>query len=78
MKEEIIEIIAAVAEIPARKVKLDSNLVSDLGLESLDLIELVSTFEEKFDLEVEDKDIKDFQTVGDVVSYIESHVQNIH
>lgn len=74
MNKEIIDIIADVAEIPARKINEDSSLVSDLGLESLDLVSLVSKFEEAFDFTVDDKDIKDLLTVGDVINYIEKNV----
>lgn len=74
MNKEIIDIIADVAEMPARKINEDSSLVSDLGLESLDLVSLVSKFEEAFDFTVDDKDIKDLLTVGDVINYIEKNV----
>ena len=44
MNEEIINIIANVAEVPSKKINLDTNLVKDLELESLDLVTLVSEF----------------------------------
>lgn len=74
MKNEIIEIIANIAEIPAKKITLESNLITDLELGSLDLVTLVSEFEEKYNITVEDKDIKKIQTVQDIVDYIEKHV----
>lgn len=74
MKNEIIEIIANIAEIPAKKITLESNLITDLELGSLDLVTLVSEFEEKYNITVEDKDIKKIQTVQDIIDYIEKHV----
>lgn len=74
MEKEIIEIIADVAEIPVKKIKKESNLIRDLELESLDLVTLVSVFEERFQIYVLDKDIKDLQTVEDIINYIASHV----
>lgn len=74
MKNEIIEIIANIAEIPAKKITLESNLITDLELGSLDLVTLVSEFEEKYNITVEDKDVKNLQTVQDIVDYIEKHV----
>ena len=74
MKEEIINIIANVAEVPSKKINLDTNLVKDLELESLDLVTLVSEFEEKYNITVEDKDIKNLQTVKDIVDYISKNV----
>ena len=74
MKNEIIEIIASVAEVPVKNVKMESNLINDLELGSLDLVTLVSEFENEYNMTVDDKDIKNLQTVKDVVEYIEKHV----
>ena len=74
MKNEVIEIISKVTEIPVKKINLDSNLVKDLKLESLDLVSLVAEFEEKYNIVVDDKDIKNLQTVKDIVEYIEKNV----
>lgn len=74
MNEEIINIIANVAEVPSKKINLDTNLVKDLELESLDLVTLVSEFEEKYNITIEDKDIKNLQTVKDIVDYISKNV----
>ena len=49
-----------------------TNLVKDLELESLDLVDLVAAFEDEFKVEILDKDIKNLQTVEDIVNYIES------
>ena len=74
MNEEIINIIASVAEVSSKKINLDTNLVKDLELGSLDLVTLVSEFEEKYNITVEDKDIKNLQTVKDIVDYISKNV----
>ncbi len=74
MKNEVIEIISKVTEIPVKKINLDANLVKDLKLESLDLVSLVAEFEEKYNIVVDDKDIKNLQTVKDIVDYIEKNV----
>ncbi len=74
MKDEVIEIISNVTEIPVKKININSNLVKDLELESLDLVSLIASFEEKYNITVEDKDIKNLQTVKDIVEYIEKNV----
>lgn len=74
MKNDVIEIISRVCEIPVKKISLDSNLVTDLELGSLDLVELVSEFEEKYNVVVEDKDVKGLQTVRDIVELLEKNV----
>ena len=49
----------------------DANLVEDLGLNSLELADLVLHCEEQFGLEISDEDAHEFLTVGDVVKYLE-------
>ena len=56
-------------------ITMDSELSSDLGINSLELAELVCTCEEKFDIEIADEDLNGFVTVGDVVSYLEENAK---
>ena len=71
MKEKVIDIISNVCEIDKKDIKLDTNLVNDLALESLDVVDLVVAFEKEFNIKIDDKDIKQFQTVEDIVKYLE-------
>ncbi len=73
MKEKVIKLIADTLELDAKKINEKTNLVNDLELESLDLVDLVAAFEEEFGVEIQDKDIKGLQTVGDIVKYIEKN-----
>lgn len=52
-------------------VRPDAELIGDLGVNSLELADLVLQCEEKFDIEIGDDDIRSFVTVGDVVDYLE-------
>ena len=70
MKEEVIKIIASVAEVPEESINLNTNLIADLDLESLDLVTLVSEIENKYELEIPDKEIKKIQTVEDIVNFL--------
>lgn len=74
MKDEVIELISNTLEIDKKDINEKTNLVADLGVESLDLVDLVAAFEEKYEFEIPDKDIKNLQTVGDIIKYIEEHV----
>lgn len=74
MKEEIIKIIAGIAEVPEKNINENTNLLADLDLESLDLVTLISEIETKYELEIPDKEIKKIQTVGDIINYLSSHV----
>ncbi|EEG77215.1 acyl carrier protein [Dethiobacter alkaliphilus] len=46
----------------------------DLDADSLDIVELVMSLEEEFNLEISDEEVENIKTVGDVVRYIEAHV----
>ncbi len=57
----------------AEDVTMDAELSGDLGINSLELADLVFVCEEKFNIEIEDEDLRNFTTVGDVVRYLESN-----
>ena len=52
-------------------VTMEASLGNDLGINSLELADLVLLCEEKFDIEIEDDDLRELITVGDVVNYLE-------
>ena len=70
MEKEVIELISDTLEIDKKKINKDTNLLKDLDVESLDLVDLVTAFEDRYGVEIADKDIKNLQTVGDIVGYI--------
>lgn len=49
-----------------------TELISDLKLNSLNIIELACDLEDEFDVEIPDRSIKDMKTVGDVIALVES------
>ena len=49
---------------------MEAELIGDLGINSLELADMILLCEEKFDIEVKDDDIHKFITVGDVVNYL--------
>lgn len=53
----------------------DSALVDDLGLSSLEVINIVAAFEDEFDIEVPDRVIPTLRTVGDIVEYLEENAE---
>lgn len=70
MANEIIKIIEETLGV--KGVTENTNLINDLEVESLDLVDLISAFEEKYNIEIPDSDIKTFQTVKDIINYIEN------
>lgn len=73
MKDKVIGLIAKTLDVDKKKLSEKTNLVKDLEIESLDLVDLVAAFEEEFGIEIADKDIKNIQTVGDIIKYAEEH-----
>ena len=71
--EKITAIICEQFELNADKVTEDSNLIGDLGLDSLDVIDLAMSVEDEFDIEVPDDAIDGIKTVGDFVRFVEEH-----
>lgn len=74
LKNEVIEIISEVTEFPIENIKLESNLLNDLELESLDIVNLIAEFEKKYKISIKDEEIKCFQTVENIINYIEKNV----
>lgn len=56
--------------VEADKVTPTASFIEDLGADSLDIVELVMTMEEEFDIDIPDEDAEKMKTVGDVVKYI--------
>lgn len=71
VKATIVEVLS----IEASKVTLEAKFREDLEADSLDLVELIMAFEEKFGGEISDEDAQKLVTVGDVVSYIDDHLK---
>lgn len=55
----------------ADDVKMEAELSGDLGINSLELADLIYVCEDKFNIEIADEDLQNFNTVGDVVRYLE-------
>jgi acyl carrier protein len=51
-----------------------ANILDDLGADSLDVVELVMSLEDTFDIEVPDDVVEDMRTIGDIEQYVVSHV----
>ena len=53
-------------------VTLETSFQDDLNADSLDIVELIMSIEDEFEIEVEDEELEDISTVGDVVEHIEN------
>lgn len=72
IEERVRNIICDQLAIDADKVTATASFIDDLGADSLDIVELVMTMEEEFDLDIPDEDAEKMKTVGDVTKYIMS------
>ena len=70
MLEKMKELIADQLGINADEITAESNFKDDLGVDSLDLFELVSALEEEYETEIPSEDLEGLTTVGDVVEYL--------
>lgn len=66
-------IIADQLDVEEDKVVPDAVITDDLNADSLDVVDLVMSIEEEFDIEIPDEAVENIKTVGDIVKYIESN-----
>lgn len=70
MFEKVCGILSEFTDVDAGSMALDSELVGDLGINSLEIVEAVLRFENEFGVEIPDRVIGSFRVVGDVVRYL--------
>ncbi len=70
MFEEIKNTLVKQLELDPESITPEAELVNDLGVNSIELADLILLCEDKYDIEIDDDDIKNFITVGDFVDYL--------
>lgn len=70
INNKVIEIVAEALSVEAEQITLSSNLVDDLGADSLARVELVMQIEEEFDIEISDADSEKILTVQAIIDYV--------
>ena len=73
MEDQVIDIVSEHLEVPREEINRDSRFIEDLKADSLDLVELVMEFEDKFGVTIPDEDYEKIKTVGNAVDYIQEH-----
>lgn len=71
-QDEVIDIVVEQLGVDKAEVTTDKAFVEDLNADSLDLTELIMTFEERFGLDIDEETVKTLRTVGDVVKYVDA------
>lgn len=72
MFEKLKELLVEELQIDEKEITMDAELSNDLGINSIELADLVLMCEEKFSIEIAEEDSNKFITVGDVVNYLET------
>ncbi len=75
MLDRIVEIIKEQLNIDDIDITEDTSFKDDLGVDSLDLLELVMAFEEEYSVELDPEELEGIQTVGDVVEFIKRYAE---
>jgi acyl carrier protein len=73
--DKIKEIIIEQLQVDDSAVTADTHLMKDLEADSLDAVEIIMAIEDEFDIEVPDEETEKFQTVGDIVRYVDEQIQ---
>ena len=73
--DKIKDIIVEQLDVEEDAVTMEASITEDLGADSLDVVDLVMSIEESFDVEIPDEEVETIKTVGDFVKYIENKVE---
>ena len=73
--EKVKDILVDQLDVEEEKVTMEALIIDDLGADSLDLVDLVMSLVEEFDVEIPDDQVENIKTVGDIVKYIEDNAQ---
>jgi acyl carrier protein len=73
-KEKVVEIISNLSNISVDEIKEASVLTDDLGIDSLDLVEMVMNLEEEFDCTIPDESYEHVRTVSDIFKVVSQFV----
>ena len=72
MYDKFVSLLVEELQIDPAEITMEAELKGDLGINSLELADLVLLCEDKFDIEIDDAQLSKFITVGDVVNYLQS------
>ncbi len=71
--EKVKAILAEQFDVEEDNINPETSIINDLGADSLDVVDLLMSIEDEFEVEVPDEEIENIKTVEDLVKYIENH-----
>eukprot|EP00127_Corallochytrium_limacisporum_P005498 Clim_evm15s207 gene=Clim_evmTU15s207 len=77
LEERVMDVLKSFDKVDQNKISMDAHFINDLGLDSLDTVELVMAFEDEFALEIPDEAAEKIFTARDAVKYVEQQ-ENAH
>ncbi|MBO5089738.1 MAG: acyl carrier protein [Clostridia bacterium] len=72
--DKIKQILADTLDVNEDELSADTNIATDLGADSLDVVEILMSIEDEFDIEIPDSEIENIRTIGELVEYIETNM----
>jgi acyl carrier protein len=74
LESRVTDLIVEQLGVSREEAVLNASFIDDLGADSLDIVELVMTLEETFDIEIPDDDAEKMQTIADAIDYLKERV----
>ena len=72
--EKIKNILAEQLDADESEMTMETNIAKDLGADSLDVVELLMSIEDEFEVEIPDEEIENIKTIGDLTEYIQNNI----
>lgn len=72
--EKIKKMLADQLDADEEEMTMETNIAKDLEADSLDVVELLMTIEDEFDIEIPDEEIENIKTIGDLTEYIQNNM----
>ena len=75
--EKIKAILAEQLDADEEEMTMDTNIAKDLGADSLDVVELLMSIEDEFEVEIPDEEIENIKTIGELTEYIQNNMLTV-
>lgn len=72
--DKIKQILADTLDVNVEELSADTNIATDLGADSLDVVEILMSIEDEFEVEIPDSEIENIRTIGELAEYIETNM----
>ena len=74
MENKVMRIIAEISEVNESEIRMESELVDDLEVDSMMSLEILTELEREFDIRISEKDLADFVTVGHIFNFVKEKI----